>query len=152
VFLKYLVDVAEASEDANEPWLTDAVSRWRVQAAIAECGLTLEEPWSSAPRQVFINLAEGACKKLRTRESIPAEEAAGWRLVDDLRIFPRRPEELLTAPDIELGHAIIALVSGNLPQPPTGESWFYGKATAWSTIRISGGGNYGRSRNCGMKP
>jgi hypothetical protein len=64
VFLKYLVDEAEASDDANEPWLMDAVSRWRVRAAIAECELTLEEPWSSAPRQVFINLAESACKKL----------------------------------------------------------------------------------------
>jgi hypothetical protein len=50
------------------------VSSWRVQAAIIECGLTLEEEWSGAQRQIFIKLAEGACKKLAPRESILADE------------------------------------------------------------------------------
>src|SRR5215467_2383224 len=89
VFLKYLIDEAEASEQADETWLSGAVSHWRVQAAITECGLTLEEEWSSAQRQTFIELAERACKKLATRESIPAEEIISWPLVNDLRIFPR---------------------------------------------------------------
>ena len=87
MFLKYLIDEAEASEQAGEPWLSDAVSHWRVQAAITEFGLTLEEEWSSAQRQIFIKLAEGACKKLTTQESIPAEEVASWPLTDELRIF-----------------------------------------------------------------
>ncbi|HKF46723.1 MAG TPA: hypothetical protein VKB38_05150 [Terracidiphilus sp.] len=142
VFLKYLVDEAEASECANVPWLSEAVSRWRVQAALTECGLALEEKWSSAQRQVFIELAEGACEKLATRESIPAEEIAGWPLVDDLRIFPRSKTEILTAPIIELGHAIIALVSGNLPRAPKGEAWFYGTPKGRSTIRMDSGDNY----------
>lgn len=78
VFLKYLIDEAEASEQADETWLSDAVSHWRVQAAITECGLTLEEHWSSNQRQIFIELAEAACKKLATRESIAAKEIASW--------------------------------------------------------------------------
>ena|ERR1041385_9090286 len=141
VFLKYLIDEAEASEHADEPWLLDAVSHWRVQAAITEFGLTLEEQWSSAQRQTFLKLAEAACKKLATRQSIPAEEIANWPLVDQLRIFPRSRTEILTAPVIELGHAIIALVSGSLPRPPNGEAWFYGTPTGRSTIRMDGGDN-----------
>jgi hypothetical protein len=92
VFLKYLVDEVEAGGGASEPWLSDAVSHWRVEAAITEFGLTLEENWSTAQKQAFINFAEGACKRLATRESIPAEEIASWQLVDDLHIFPRSKE------------------------------------------------------------
>jgi len=136
VFLKHLIDEAEASEQAGSSWLSEAVSHWRVQAAVTECGLTLEEEWSSAQRQTFIELAERACKKIATRESIPAEEIASWPLVDDLRIFPRSANDVLTVPVIELGHAIIALVSGNLPPSPKGEAWFYGTPTGRSTIRM----------------
>ena len=141
VFLKYLLDEAEASEHANEPWLSVAMSHWRVQAAITESGLTLEEQWSSAERQVFIRLAEAACQKLATRESIPAEEVASWQLKDDLRIVPRGTGRFHTTPIIELGHAIIALVSGSLPRPPDGEAWFYGLPTGRSTIPMCGGEN-----------
>jgi len=141
VFLKYLIDEAEASEQADETWLSDAVSHWRVQAAITECGLTLEEHWSSNQRQIFIELAEAACKKLATRESIAAKEIASWPLTNELRIFPRSATEVPTAPIIELGHAIIALVPGTLPRPSEGEAWFYGTPTGRSTIRMSGGEN-----------
>ena len=138
VFLKHLIDEAEASEHADEPWLSKAVSSWRVQAAITEFGLTLEEEWSNAQRQIFIELAKGACAKLATRESIPAEEVANWPLVDELRIFPRTAGDVLTAPVIELGDAIIALVSGNLPRSPRRKAWFYGTPTGRSTIRMTG--------------
>jgi len=125
VFLKYLVDEAEASEHKDEPWLSDAVSHWRVQASIAEFGITLEEKWSSAQRQVFIILAEEACKKLATRESIPAEEVDSWRLVDGMPISGFGPGvKAPTAPIIELGQALIAVVSGK--QPPRGDDWYYG--------------------------
>jgi hypothetical protein len=108
---------------------------------ITEFGLTLGEEWSSAQRHIFIELADAACKKLATRESIPVEEIASWPLKDDLRIFPRTAKEVLTAPVIELGRAIIALVSGELPRPPEGEAWFYGTPTGRSTIRMRGGDN-----------
>lgn len=137
VFLKHLIDEAEASEHANEPWLSKAVSSWRLQATITEFGLTLEEEWSSAQRQIFIELAEAACKKLETRESIPAKEIASWPMTDNEYIFPRSATEVLTAPIIELGRAIIALVSGNLPPSPKGEAWFYGTPTGRSTIPMN---------------
>jgi hypothetical protein len=136
IFLKYLIDEAESSEEASAPWLSDAVSHWRVQAAITECGLTLEEDWSDPQRQNFIALAERACQKIAMRESIPAEEIVNWPLVDDLRIFPRGAADVFTAPVVELGQAIIALVSGNLPPSPKGKAWFYGTPSGRSTIRM----------------
>ena len=141
VFLKHLIDEAETSGQADAQWLSQAVSDWRVQAVTTEFGLTLQEEWSSAQRQIFIELAEAACKKLATRESIPAQEIASWPLKDELRVFPRTANEVLTAPVIELGRAIIALVSGDLPRPPDGEAWFYGTPTGRSTIRMRGGDN-----------
>ena len=137
VFLKHLIDEAEASKHIDEPWLSKAVSSWRVQAAITEAGLTLEEEWSSAQSAILIELAEAACKKLEKRKSIPSEEIASWPMTDNLRIFPRSATEVLTAPIIELGRAIIALLSGNLPQSPKGEAWFYGTPTGRSTIRMN---------------
>ena len=39
MFLKHPIDEAEASEQADAPWLSKAVSHWRVQAAITEVDL-----------------------------------------------------------------------------------------------------------------
>jgi hypothetical protein len=136
VFLKHLIDAALASREANTPWLSEAVSSWRVQAVITEFGFTLEENWSAEQRKTFIALAEEACTTLATRDIIPAEEIASWPLADDMRIYPRGAVEVATAPVVELGRAIIALVRGELPEPPKGEAWFFGIPTGRSTIRM----------------
>ncbi len=136
VFLKYLIDEAEASGQTNAPWLSDAVTSWRREAAIAELGLTIKEEWLPSQRQTFMELAEKACEKLATRESIPAEEIISWPLQDELHIYPRTREAVFTAPVIELGRAIKALVAGNLPESPKGEAWFYGTPDGRSTIRM----------------
>jgi hypothetical protein len=126
IFLKHLIDAAEASDQADMPWLSDAMSWWRTVACISDYGLTLDEGWSEAQQQTFIALAEEACERLANRESIPAEEIVAWPLLDDLRIFPRGAMEVSTGPVVELGRAVIGLVSGTLPEPPTGTAWFYG--------------------------
>src|SRR5208282_5292365 len=79
-------------------------------------------------------LAEDACARLAARESIPAEEIVRWHLLEDLRIFPRGATEVLTAPVVELGRAIIALLSGRLPEAPEGKHWFYGTPTGRETL------------------
>jgi len=89
VFLKHLIDAAEASEEATAPWLSEAVSSWRVQAVITEFGFTLEEDWSAEQRESFIALAEEACAALAARDVIAAEEVVSWPFVDDMRIHPR---------------------------------------------------------------
>ena len=141
VFLKYLIDAAQASREANTPWLSEAVSSWRVWAVVTDFGLRLDGNWSANQRKTFAALAEEACAALATRDSIPAEEIVSWPFVDDLRIHPRGEKEVLTAPVVELGRAIIALLSGELPQAPKGEAWLFGTETGRSTIRMNASWN-----------
>jgi hypothetical protein len=126
IFLKHLIDAAEASDQAELPWLSEAISWWRTVACISDYGLTLGEGWSEAQQETFIALAEDACQRLANRDAIPAEEIVAWPLLEDLPIFSRGATEVATGPVVELGRAVIALVSGGLPEPPIGMAWFYG--------------------------
>jgi hypothetical protein len=36
ILLKYLIDAAQVSAEANTPWLSEAISDWRVQAVISD--------------------------------------------------------------------------------------------------------------------
>jgi hypothetical protein len=135
VFLKHLIDAAEASDQAKTEWLSTAISSWREVACISDYGLTLDTGWSVPEQQAFLALAEDASGRLAKRASIPAEEIVGWSILDDLRIFPRGATEVLTAPVVELGRAIIALVSGELPEAPDGMIWFYGTPTIRQMLR-----------------
>jgi hypothetical protein len=135
VFLKHLIDAAEASVHVKTPWLCAAISSWREVACIPDYGLTLDVNWSAEERQAFIALAEDASARLAKRASISAEEIVGWHLLDDLHIFPRGAAEVLTAPVVELGRAIIELAYGKLPEAPDSEFWFYGTPTGRQTLR-----------------
>ena len=136
VLLKYLLDAAQESREANTAWLSEAASSWRLWAVISDFGFTLDEHWSAEQRNTFIALMEQACAALATRYSIPAEEIISWPFVDDMRIFPRGAKEVLTAPVVELGHAMIALFRGELREPPKGEAWFFGTPDGRSTVRM----------------
>jgi hypothetical protein len=136
VFLKYLLDAAESSPEAQTPWLSEAMSNWRLWAVISDFGFTLEEQWSAEERKTFIALAEEACAALATRDSIAAQEIVSWPFVDDLRIHPRGSKEVHTAQVIELGRAIIALVSGELPEAPEGKIWLYGTPAGRGTLDV----------------
>src|SRR5262249_45079298 len=133
VFLKHLIDAAEASEGTNTAWLSTAISDWRL-ACVPDYGLTLDASWSAAQRQTFLALAEEACTRLATRESIPSEEIVSWPILDDIRIFTRGAAQVPTAPVIELGRAIIALVNRQLPEAPEGQIWLYGTPEGRMTI------------------
>lgn len=139
VFLKHLIDAAQASEQADTAWLSCAISDWRIVACVQDIGRTLETGWSLEQRQTFLALAEEACASLATRESIPAEEIVSWPILEDFRIFTRGADEVFTAPVVELGRAIIALVSGQLPEAPEGQIWLYGAPQGRITIGWKGG-------------
>lgn len=141
VFLKYLIGAAQANEGANTPWLSEAVSSWRIWAVVSDFGLTLDAKWSADQRKTLIALAEEACAALATRDSIPAEEIISWPFVDDLRIHPRGANEVTTAPVVELGRAIIALLCGELPEAPKGEAWIFGTPSGRSTLRMDASWN-----------
>lgn len=134
IFLKHLIDAARARDEASTPWLSAAIMDWMRTASIADIGLSLDPGWSAAQRQAFIDLAGDACATLAKRESISAEEIMAWPMLDDLRIYPRGVAEVFTAPVIELGRAVIALVTGTLPDAPKGRAWFYGTDTGRQTI------------------
>jgi len=133
VFVKHVIDAAERSDQAESAWLSTAVSSWR-GAICFDYGLTLDVGWTAAQRQYFIALAEDACASLAKRASIPAGEIVGWPILDDLRIDTRGAVEVHTAPIVELGRAIIELVSGELPEEPDGKFWFYGTPDGRQTL------------------
>jgi hypothetical protein len=134
VFIKHLIDAAETSGQAESAWLATAISSWREVACFSDYGLTLGSGWSAAQMQAFIALAEDACASLAKRASIPAGEIVGWPILDDLRIDTRGAVEVHTAPIVELGRAIIELVSGELPEEPDGKFWFYGTPDGRQTL------------------
>jgi hypothetical protein len=138
VFLKHLIDAAEASEQANAPWLVVAVSAWRTVACIPAFGLSFDDSWFEEQCHTFVSLAKQACARLSLRDSISPEEIAEWQIHEDLRIFPPGATEVRTAPVVELGRAIIALVRGELSQAPVGQSWFYGTPAGRQTLKRGG--------------
>lgn len=141
ILLKYLIDAAQVSGEADTPWLREAISCWRVWAVITDFGLPLDEHWSKDQRETFISLVKQACAAVSTRDFISADEIASWAFVDDRRIFPRGAKGVTTSPVVELGCAIIALVSGDLPEAPKGEAWFYGTPSGRSTIQMESSWN-----------
>lgn len=136
VFLKHLIDTAEPHAARPErEWLTEAIADWRVAAVIGDCfGLGIEEFWSPKQRELFISLAEEACRQLSTRDSIGADELQSWKILDGDGVFARGAEHVETAPVIELGRAVIALARGTLEKPPKNTKWLYGWPEGCLTI------------------
>ena len=139
IFLKYLIDAAQANGRATEPWLSQALASWQVSAVISDVGLELDERWSEEQRNEFIALAEQVCAALTLRESISADEIRNWRFSDDLRIEIRGAREVFTAPIVELGQAVIELLRGALPKPPKGSAWLFGTPSGRTTIQMDPG-------------
>jgi hypothetical protein len=134
VFLKHLLDAAEASPEAEAPWLEEPMHGWRVAACISDVGYVVDDDWSEEEREKFLRLAEQACAEIGKREWFSAEEMLGWQILDGEGVFPRG-EGLTAASVLELGHATIALVRGELPNATDGKEWFYGPAgrDEWQT-------------------
>jgi hypothetical protein len=137
IFLKHLIDAAmpRAASPGGE-WLARAISDWQITAVVPDCGTVINETWSEEQIDTFIELTEQACNMLEGREKIEAEEITAWSMLDDLRIFVRGATEVCTAPVVELGRAMIALVKGELPTAPHGTAWFYGTPRGRETIRM----------------
>lgn len=134
VLLKHVVDVAESrSAEPRLAWLEEAARSWWITAVLY--GLEMDVSWSPEHVKVFTDLVRQACERSEARAKIPAEEIAAWPIVDDLRIFPRGAVEVFTAPVVELGRAIIAIVDGSLPEPPAGTWWLFGCPEGRTTIQ-----------------
>jgi hypothetical protein len=141
VFLKHLIDATTSHlELHDEPWLRDALPRWRFTAVCGDLGLFLDESWSSQQLAIFTGLARQACDALSKRDGIPADEIQSWQMIDgnDGRCFARGEPFITTASAIRLGEAIIKLVSGTLPKPPPGTWWLFATEDSGVTLRKRG--------------
>jgi hypothetical protein len=125
VFLKHLIDAAESHNQSNSQWLSELIGSWRTVACVDTYGLTIDPAWSDEQRKIFVELARTAVDQLGMRVSIPAAEMMSWKVLDNQGIFPRGEEAWPTEPIIELGNAIVALVSGTLPNT-VDMNWLYG--------------------------
>src|SRR5579862_2425130 len=132
IFLKYLVDAARdclAREKAD--WLRKRVSNWETSAVLlANSGLYFGANWSANELSVVLRLIKETCDALEKKESITANEMKSW----EISVLARGHDPFPTGPVVELGHAILELVTGTIPKPPEGTWWFYGLPTGRSTI------------------
>jgi hypothetical protein len=127
VFLWHLIGAATTRvATANEQWLNDAISSWRVVACIGDYALIIDDSWSEKQIDLLVELTNEACNSLARREAIGSEEITSWPVLDDLRLHTRGATTVDTRPVIELGQAIIALVNNSLPAAPAGKHWLYG--------------------------
>lgn len=138
VVLKHLVDVAveRISSPPEEPWLSDAISWWRVVACVSDYGLDLGEGWTPSQTETFLELLGEARSRIASRPTFSAAEMAGWQVLDGQGIFARGASEVVTAPIVELANAIVALLTGSLSPPPPDTAWFFGAPTGRRTIAM----------------
>ena len=69
------------------------------------------------------------------------EEAAGWKVLDDLPVIFRGRGPLETAPIAELGFALADLIRGTLPPSPPRTWWYYGEPGGRRTIPMRESGS-----------
>jgi hypothetical protein len=136
VFLKHLIDQAcRQVERQTLAWLTDSIDRWRENAVVPDVRLYLDPGWTDDQRRLVRTLIDDACRDLEKSESISAEEAASWKILDGQGIVLRGAAQIPTAPAVELGRAIGLLLEGALPEAPPGSWWLYGVEDGVSTIQ-----------------
>jgi hypothetical protein len=135
IFVKHLIEVAgrRTAVPGNE-WLKKAISSWRIAAAVPDYGLEIDAEWSDEEISIFTELGEQTCKALTDRKRIAAGEIKAWKILEDVRIDTRGAAYVDTAPVVELGRAIVALVNGSLPSAPDGRTWIYGAPEGLTTI------------------
>jgi hypothetical protein len=128
VFLKHLIDAANSCpERSTQAWLDCAIKHWRYTAVCGDCGLYLDDGWSIEQIATLTSLAREACQALAQRDEISAAEIESWQMLEGEhgRWFARGLSRIKTASAKRQGEAIIALVNGTLPEPPTGTWWFF---------------------------
>jgi hypothetical protein len=126
VLLKHLIDRASVQlVDHPEAWLAEAVAKWRVNVICSNYGLEFHNDWSADQIQVVRELLLSTCDVLSASGDVSAAEMSSWNALDGTGVFPRGLESISTTSVIQLGHAIIQLLDGTLPEPPAGNWWFF---------------------------
>ncbi|MGI9457501.1 MAG: hypothetical protein ACR2NU_13135 [Aeoliella sp.] len=140
VFLKFLIDAAvERSASTADAWLGEAIERWRANAVVPNMGFYLDDDWSQSQIDTVIELCRVSADVLRKGGDIAAIDIASWPILEDFRIFPRGHDPVPVEPVARFGDAVVALVQGNLPEPPDRHWWFFTLDEDVDTIKMRSG-------------
>ena len=135
ILLKHVIDLANSDMAAEAtPWLAECVEQWRINAVVGDLGLHLDPDWSPEQIRTVVTLLDRACSNLRRSPSISSGEAKSWNLLDGCGILLRGESAFPTAPVVELGRAVRALLNGDLDPAPHGTWWLFGAEGGRSTI------------------
>jgi hypothetical protein len=134
LLLKHLIDQAREHLHRS-PWLSECIEQWRVTALVSDYALCFGPAWTDEQRDLVHALIGKACRELEKSPAITAEVASSWKILDGAGIALRNALEFPTAPVVELGRAIQALMEGTLPRPPQGTWWLYGCEDGRTTLQ-----------------
>jgi hypothetical protein len=139
ILLKHMIDAASRHDGTHRDWLSGQVDAWRLIAGIGggNYGLSVDRRWSQEQIDLFLDIVRQACRTLSERDEIPSSEIESWPILDDLRLHTRGAEVVETAPIIELGQTILALVDGTLPPAPPSTWWYVGLPGGRRTIDMA---------------
>ncbi|WP_412735727.1 hypothetical protein [Krasilnikovia sp. MM14-A1259] len=129
--------VEAAPPDSRPGWWADRAEELRLQATIGDISFELAGGSGADEREEFAELLEKAADRLSDRGIFTAEEADGWRVIDDETVIFRGDSATDTKPVAELGRALAGLLRGPLPAPPTGTMWLYGCPGGRTTLGVA---------------
>ena len=137
VLLAQVIRTVEDMPAEGRPhWWAACEHDLRAQSAISEFAFDLHLGLDDAQREQFARLLEDAADTLLRRRTVTPEEAAAWRVLDDLPVIFRGSEPQDTQPIAELGQALAELIRDSLPAPPPESLWFYGAPGGRTTIGV----------------
>jgi hypothetical protein len=141
VLLAQVIRAVDEMPAARRPvWWPSVVKEMRSIAALTYWGLDLDLGLDDTQREEFAQLIDDARAALLRRGRFTADEAAAWKLLDDMSVIFRGTEPADLAPAAEVGAALTALIRGTLPPSPPGTWWFYGPPSGRTTIPMAEGG------------
>jgi hypothetical protein len=137
LFAQVIRDVEEMPAARRPVWWPNVMQDLRVQAAISDFYVDLDLGLDGAQHEEFAQLIDDASAALLRRGTFTADEAAAWKVLDDISVTFRGTEPVDLAPAADVGAALIALIRGTLPSAPPGTWWFYGPPKGRSTIPMA---------------
>ncbi|HKD98516.1 MAG TPA: hypothetical protein VKB69_13115 [Micromonosporaceae bacterium] len=135
LLLAQLISVVESMPAGQRPaWWPDVVHDLRVHAAISDLYFDIGRGLDDRSRQQLAELYDKAANGVQARGLFTRDEADTWLIYDDLPVIFRGSQPVDTTPAAQLGHALAAIIRGNLSATPPGQTWFYGTPDGPSTI------------------
>jgi hypothetical protein len=141
VLFAQVIRAVEEMPPARRPaWWADIVEDMRRHAAITDQALDLDLGLDDSQREELAQLIDDASAALLRRRTFTTDEAAAWKVLDDISVIFRGIEPVDLEPAAAVGAALTALIRGTLPPAPPGTWWFYGPPNGRTTIPMASGG------------